>query len=103
MPIGTKPLRRYICSLRVVIALVHEERRDSGSTDALVANGSIHGAEQPIIKPSQGVQELKRAGDIVSSVAFVSDIPEADYEAALNESQPQIIVTDNIVQYKVPC
>lgn len=40
------------------------------------------------------VQELKAAGEIASSVAHVSNIPEPEYEAALAESQPALTVTD---------
>lgn len=44
--------------------------------------------------PANEVQVLKVAGDIASAVAFVSDIPEPEYEAALAESQPSLTVTD---------
>ncbi|MFC3722071.1 ATP-dependent nuclease, partial [Neoaquamicrobium sediminum] len=40
------------------------------------------------------VQELKQANDIVSAVAFVADIPETGYDAALAESQPSLTVVD---------
>lgn len=40
------------------------------------------------------VQELKAAGDIASSVAYVSDVPETEYEMAIAEGQPLLKITD---------
>lgn len=42
----------------------------------------------------EDVQELKAAGDIASVTAFVSDIPEPEYEAALTEPRSAITLTD---------
>ncbi|TDR89616.1 ATP-dependent nuclease [Enterovirga rhinocerotis] len=40
------------------------------------------------------VQELKAAGDIASSVAYVSDVPDLEHEAALANGQTALAVTD---------
>lgn len=40
------------------------------------------------------VQVLKEAGEITSAVAFVSDVPDPDYEALLGGSQPTLSVPD---------
>lgn len=66
--------------------------RSSGGAFALdeneIENDELAGAF------GEEVQELKAAGDIASAVAFVSDIPEVDYEAALAGSQSALTVTD---------
>jgi ABC-type cobalamin/Fe3+-siderophores transport system ATPase subunit len=43
---------------------------------------------------AHGVQILKDASELASSVGFVSDIAEPDYEAALSKSQATLTVTD---------
>ncbi|UYY77355.1 ATP-dependent nuclease [Sphingomonas sp. R1] len=45
-------------------------------------------------EPGEAVQILKDAGDLTSSVAFVGDIPEPAYDAAIADGQPVIGVAD---------
>jgi len=60
------------------------------STAALQEDGVAEAA----VAGNVNVQELKAAGDLASAVAFVSDVPEPDYEAALADGQPALAVTD---------
>lgn len=46
------------------------------------------------ISTGDEIQILKDAGDLTSTVAFVSDIPEPAYDAAMGDGQPATGVTD---------
>ncbi|WHS33584.1 ATP-binding protein [Brucella sp. NM4] len=63
--------------------------------DAAVATTPTVTVELPILDATANeVHEPKQASDMTSPVAFVSDIPELEYEAALAESQPSLTVVD---------
>lgn len=68
---------------------------DKLETAALVDAAELLGGMPEVIAADhEQVQELKAAGDIASSVAYVSDVPEPDSEAALANDQPALTVTD---------
>lgn len=72
-----------------------EEIERDFSIDSAVAVTPNVAAELPLEDAEiNEVQELKEAGDIASTVAFVADIPEPAYEPALIESQPSITLVD---------
>lgn len=60
-------------------------------TEIVATEGEQVGA--PHAAPSE-MQVLKDAGDLTSAVAFVSDIPETDAEAAIRDGQPALGLTD---------
>ncbi|MEX4008254.1 ATP-binding protein, partial [Neoaquamicrobium sediminum] len=71
-----------------------KEIEREASVDAVSATPTVTVEPPTLDAAANEVQELKQANDIVSAVAFVPDIPETGYDAALAESQPSLTVVD---------